>query len=77
MADTEKTLAALLLNHQSGVPAPAQAIRDLLVSVLGAFASIHVIDGATLQALGTTPAKLSGFAANGRNVGAVPDHTND
>lgn len=77
MPDVEKTLAALLLNHQSGIPAPAQAVRDLLISVFGGYASIHVIDGAAAQLLGTSPAKLTGFAADGPEIGSNGDHTND
>jgi len=42
------------------------------------YANIYVADGATPQAsISTTPAKVTGFAANGPANDATPDHTND
>lgn len=42
------------------------------------YASIYVADGSTAQSsIGTTPTKVTGFAANGPSNGATPDHTND
>lgn len=79
MADTERSKAALLTllasNAQGAIT--AQELRDLLVSVLGGYASIHVIDGAAPQAVSATPSKLACFAANGPSAGATPDHTAD
>lgn len=78
MPDQEKILAALLANHVSGTPAPAQAIRDLIVSVFGGVASISLIDGSTPQTLGTAAAQLTGFAVDGAvEIGANADHSAD
>lgn len=79
MSDTERSKSALLTllatNTQGAIT--AQELRDLLVSVLGGYAAISVIDGAAAQAVSATPSKLSCFAANGPSAGATPDHTAD
>jgi uncharacterized protein GlcG (DUF336 family) len=42
------------------------------------YASIYVNDGASAQgSISTTPAKVTGFAANGPSNDSTPDHTND
>lgn len=79
MADTERskaTLLGLLASNATGA-ITAQELRDLLVSVLGGYARIYVIDGATPQAVSATPTKIVCFAANGPSAGATPDHAND
>lgn len=43
-----------------------------------AYGEIYVADGSTAQtSIGTTPAKITGFAANGLSEGTTPDHTSD
>lgn len=79
MVDTIRdraTLITLLVDNVSG-DISAQDMRDVLVSVHGVYGQIYVTGGAAAQSLTTTPAKLSGFTANGLGVGATPDHTND
>lgn len=42
------------------------------------YAAIYVTDGAAAQSsISTSPAKVTGFAANGPSNDATPDHTND
>jgi hypothetical protein len=42
------------------------------------YAAIYVTDGSTAQSsISTSPAKVTGFAANGPSNDATPDHTND
>ncbi len=79
MADTIRTraaLLALLADNSSGL-ITAQTIRDALVSLFGVYGGIYVEDGAAAQAVTTTPALLTGFAANGLFAGTVPDHAAD
>lgn len=79
MVDEIRTLAqlqALLADNISGQISP-QDIRDFLVSVLGVYGSIYVVDGAVPQVPGATPVKLTAFANNGIARGLTPDHTND
>jgi len=80
MADTIRDLTALLAllaDNTSGDISP-QDMRDVLVSLHGVYGEIYVADGSTAQSsLGTTPTKMTGFAANGESSGTTPDHTND
>lgn len=79
MADTERSKATLLANFPTNAAGAitAQELRDFVVSALGGYARIYVIDGAAAQAVSATPTKLSCFAANGPSAGATPDHTAD
>lgn len=80
MADTEQTKTVLLDLHfpdNSAGAIRAQHVRDFVVTALGGYASIYAASAASPQLLGTTPAKLTGFAANGPSAGATPDHAND
>lgn len=80
MPDTERSKAALLATHfpdNSSGAIKAQDLRDFVASALGGYASIYAASAAGAQLLGTTPAKLTGFAANGPSSGATPDHAND
>lgn len=80
MADTIRSRAALLTllaDNSTGAISP-QDLRDTVVSLHGVYGALYVADGATAQTgITTTPAKLTGFAANGPSAGATPDHTND
>jgi hypothetical protein len=79
MADTRRTLAAilaLLADNTAGDISP-QDLRDFVISAMGEYASIYVSGGVTAQTVSGTPAKMTGFAANGISAGATPDHTND
>ena len=79
MPDTERSLASLLTlcaDNQAGA-IDAQDLRDVIVSALGGYAMVYVVDGATPQAVTGTAAKLGAFAANGPEAGADGDHTND
>ena len=80
MADTQRTLAALLVllaDNVTGDISP-QDMRDLLVSVLGGYGSIFVHGGSTAQTgIKSTPVKLTGFYTNGISSGTTPDHTTD
>jgi hypothetical protein len=80
MADTQKTLAALITlfaDNTSGDISP-QDLRDFLVSVFGGYGSIYVNGGSTAQTgISGTPAKMTGFAVNGISSGTTPDHTSD
>ncbi len=78
MADTPKSVADLI----AGLPSTpggcsAQSLRDLVVSALGIYGSISVLDGSTQQDNPDTGAKLTCFAANGSASGVTPDHTDD
>lgn len=81
MPDTQRSTAALLAltpDNTSGETSN-QDLRDMLVSLLGGYAAIYVDEGATPQAFtASTPAKLTGFAANGPDAsGMTPDHADD
>jgi hypothetical protein len=80
MADTQRTLAALLAllaDNITGDISP-QDIRDFLVSVSGGYGSIFVHGGVTAQAgITSTPVKMTGFDTNGISNGTTPDHTSD
>lgn len=79
MVDTVRTLAqlqALLADNATGDISP-QDLRDFLVSVLGVYGSVYVLDGAAAQIPGVSPVKLTAFANNGVASGITPDHTND
>jgi hypothetical protein len=80
MADTELSrtdLLALLVPGAEG-EISAQDLRDCMASLLGGYASIYVQDGSTAQtSIGATPAKLTGFAADGESLGLVPAHASD
>jgi hypothetical protein len=80
MADTSKTLAqilALFANNTSGDISP-QDLRDFVVSVMGGYGAIYTDSGSTAQtSISGTPAKVTGFAANGLSNNATPDHTDD
>jgi hypothetical protein len=76
MADTQRSLAALqtLLADNTTQQISAQDVRDFLVSALGGYGSIRVIDGATPQGVsGATPEHLGGFTADGDASGVTPD----
>ena len=80
MADTIRTKTALLslLADNTAGDISTQDVRDMLVSVFGVYGSIYLKDGSTAQtSIGTTPAKMTGFAADGVSAGTTPDHTND
>ena len=80
MVDTVRTRAAvlaLLADNSTGDISP-QDVRDAIVSMFGVYAFIYVSDGAVAQAgVTTTPTLMTGFAANGINSDATPDHTTD
>lgn len=79
MVDTIRSLAdllALLADNSSG-DISAQDVRDVVVSLHGVYGEMYVTGGASAQSLDTTPAQLTGFAANGNSSGTTPDHTND
>lgn len=80
MADTERSTSTLLTDlfrDNVAQEISEQDLRDLIVSVLGGYGSVYVVDGATPQAVGATPSKLSQFAANGPALGATPAHASD
>lgn len=79
MADTQRSTADLiaLLPDNTSKTITAQTLRDVLVSVMGAYGSITVEDGAAAQTVNIAPAKLTGFTANGPSSSIVPDHTDD
>jgi len=53
-------------------------VKDSSAGVEARYASIYVSDGSTAQTgVSTTPAKVTGFAANGPANDDTPDHTND
>lgn len=79
MADTERSTAALLAlcaDNQAGAIS-AQDLRDVIVSALGGYASVYVVDGAAAQAVTGTAAKLTAFVADGPSSGATPAHADD
>jgi hypothetical protein len=79
MSDTIRTRAALLALLADNVAGDisAQDMRDLLVSLHGVYGMLYVASGASAQSLTTTPAKLTGFAANGPSAGTTPAHGSD
>lgn len=79
MADTIRDRAALLtlLADNATGNISAQDMRDLLVSLFGAYGSIFVEGGVTAQSVGTNPAQLTAFATNGPASGFLVDHTAD
>lgn len=82
MPDTQRdltSLQALLADNTSGAISP-QDLRDFLVSALGGYGSISVVNGVTAQTtIGTSDVKVNQFTTNGASDGSnvVPDHTND
>lgn len=79
MPDTERSLAELLTiyadNTEGGID--AQQARDLIVTALGGYASIRVLDGGAAQGVTGTPATFAAFTADGPAAGATPDHATD
>jgi hypothetical protein len=80
MADTPRsvsTLQTLLADNTSGQISP-QDLRDFLVSSLGIYGSLYVLDGATQQDnIGTSGSKLTAFTNEGNSHGTTPSHSND
>lgn len=79
MADESKSkadLIALFPDNSTGA-IDEQAMRDLVVSCFGEFASILIVDGVTAQAITGTPQKMTHWTANGPSLGIVPDYVND
>lgn len=71
------TILALIANNSSRNISGLD-MQDALVSVFGPVAAIYVADGSTAQTgITTTPELMTGFAADGLGVDAVPDHTID
>ena len=80
MVDTAKSVSALqsLLADNTVGDISAQDVRDFLVSSLGVYGSITVVDANAPQGtLGTTPAKLTAFVADGNSNGTTPAHASD
>lgn len=80
MADTSKTLAqlqTLLADNTTGAISP-QDLRDMLLSVLSGYGHISVLGGVTNQgSITSTPAKITGFAADGPASNMTPAHGSD
>lgn len=53
------------------------AIAEDAGDVANVYGDIYVTGGSTGQAISSTPAKLTAFAANGQSAGVTADHTND
>lgn len=80
MANTIRNKAGLLNLVQVGVAGgiDAQAIRDILVSVLGVYGSIIINTGSTVQALAAaTPEILTEWTADGISDGVTPAFATD
>ena len=80
MADTQRTLAALLtlLADNSTGAISAQDVRDMLVSVAGGYGGLGLTDGSAAQTLvATTAAKFTGFDATRPSSGVTPSTGND
>jgi len=80
MADTSRTLAALLAllaDNTTGAISP-QDLRDALLSCMSGYGSITVLGASAAQtSISATPAKLTGFTANGPSSQMTVDHTTD
>lgn len=77
--DTERALAdliALTPDNTAGLVSN-QDLRDMLVSMLGGYASVSVEDGAAAQVVNIAAAQLIAFTINGPSSGCIPDHTDD
>lgn len=79
MVDVARSRADLLtLFADNAVGAISeQDLRDYVVSTLGEFAEIQITSGVTSQVTSATPAKMTGWLADGLNVGPTPDYTNN
>lgn len=79
MADTPRTKSGLqtvlATNGVQGLS--AQDVRDFLVSIMGVYAQLYVSGGVASQSMGTSPAKLTLWAADGEEDLADADYTND
>lgn len=80
MVETIRTvpeLIALFADNVTGDISP-QDSRDFIVSALGVYGGIALINGVTAQAgLDTTPVQLTGFTADTVASGVIPDQAND
>lgn len=80
MADTARTLAALqalFADNTTGDVSP-QYLRDFLVSALGGYGFISVLDGSTADAgISATPKLVTGFTTNGVAKDTTPDFANN
>lgn len=79
MVDTVRSVDALLtiFADNSTEDITPQDMRDFLVSALGAYGSLSVLDGSTQQDNPDTGAKLTCWDTNGDSAGCTPDHTTD
>lgn len=80
MPDTQRSTAALIALYADNTARAIseQDLRDGIVSAFGGYGAIYVNDGATAQNFtAATPAKLTGFAANGISSGMTPDEADD
>ena len=80
MADTARSLTdlqTLLADNVAGAISP-QDLRDFLVTALGVYGSLSCFDASTSQtSLGTTPALLTCFTADGNANGTTPANASD
>jgi len=80
MAETQRSVAAIitrLADNATGNISP-EDVRDFLVTALGVYGGMSVLDGATAQtSLGTTPVKLTAFDNDLPSSGVTPDSTTD
>jgi hypothetical protein len=78
MANTPRSrtdLLTLLADNITGAISE-QDLRDLLVSIMGGFASITVISGLTSQSVGASPSLMTGWSADGLATGLTADYAN-
>lgn len=78
MTDTIRTkaeLLALLADNTTGDITP-QDIRDMLVSLMGVYGGIKIVDGITAQSgITPTPETLTGWEVNSPSNGVSPDYS--
>lgn len=79
MADTQRTLAALLaiLADNTAGDISEQDLRDLLVSVFGGYGGIYLTSAADAQDVDIAPVKITAFDTNMVSSGVTSDHTDD
>ena len=80
MPDTERDTPALIASYANNATGliTGQTHRDFVVTALGGYGSIRVVDGAAAQVLGTSFAKLTACTANGPAASSVtPAHGSD
>lgn len=57
--------------------ADVRQVSNDLLDLNTVYGGLYVADGASAQAMTTTPAKLTAWAGNGASNGTTPDHTSD